>query len=76
MFYSECARVECFSNRLNEVDGAVPSGGNYGGLGGSPPPQSAMSLENSGFRRIIDNHLTCRNYSKYPRGLYNLSVPF
>ena len=41
------------------------SGGNYGGLGGGlGPPQSAMSSENWGFRRIIDNRLTCRNYYK------------
>ena len=33
-------------------------------LGGLGPPQSAMSSENSGFRRLIDNRLTCRNYSK------------
>ena len=35
---------------------STSSGGNYGGF--------AMSSENSGFRRIIDNRLTCRNYSK------------
>ena len=36
------------------------------GFGGArpPPPQSAMSSENLGFRRIIDNRSTCRNYSK------------
>ena len=34
------------------------------GFKGIRSPQSAMSSENSNFRRIIDNHLICRNYSK------------
>ena len=34
------------------------------GVWGARVPQSATSSENSGFRRIIDNCLTCRNYSK------------